>query len=64
MNRAQAGIIATLLEVATDGNWPRVSAEMISEERGYSPSEIVDAWSALEKEAGVHGTAPAISDFR
>ena len=56
----QAAILTTLLEVATDGNWPQVAAAI--QDRGYKPAEVVEAWDALCDIAG-QSTAVDVGDF-
>jgi len=61
MSPFQADIIASILEIATDGNWPRVANGML--EKGYTPTEIILAWGSLEDLAGVSGGCPCLEDF-
>lgn len=61
MNRQQAEIIVMILDSSTQGNWRDIADAM--EERGFKPQEIIDAWKAVEKLAGMRGTAPSLSDF-
>ena len=60
MNRQQAEIIVMILD-SIQGNWQDIADAL--EERGLKPQEIIDAWKALEKLAGMRGTAPSLSDF-
>jgi len=57
----QAATLMTLIECATDGNWPGTVAGL--EERGYPPYDVVDAWQKLEQMAGMSGTVPEEGDF-
>lgn len=61
MTLDQASIITTLLDIATQGNWPHVAAEI--QDRGYKPPEVISAWKALEELAGQSGAAPELTDF-
>lgn len=51
-----------ILDSSTQGNWQDIADAM--EARGFKPQEIISAWKALEKLAGMQGTAPSLSDFR
>ena len=61
MNREQAEIILMILDNSTQGNWQDIADAM--KDRGVKPKEIISAWKALEKLAGMMGTAPSLSDF-
>jgi len=61
LSRQEASIIAALLEAGTESNWPYVRDKVL--EIGYSPEEIIAAWSKLEEMAGLRGTAVGLDDF-
>lgn len=50
LTRDQADILCTLLDKATESNWPPVAEGML--EAGHEPKEIVEAATALCKLAG------------
>ena len=60
MNRQQAEIIVMILD-SIQGNWQDIADAL--KERGLKPQEIIDAWKAIEKLAGMKGTSPSLSDF-
>jgi uncharacterized protein Smg (DUF494 family) len=61
MNRQQAQIIVAILD-SIQGNWQDIADAL--DERGLDLQEIINAWKALEKLAGMRGTAPQLSDFQ
>ena len=61
MNRQQAQIIVMILD-SLKGNWQDIADTL--DERGLDPQEIISAWQAMEKMAGVKSTTPQLSDFR
>jgi hypothetical protein len=51
MSPVQAEIIAALIEIATDGNWPATRNGLL--DRGYTPDECVEAIEELCNIAGI-----------
>ena len=62
LSRTQASVLMDALDVATDSNWPTVS-DRLTNEKGWTPEEVVGAWKELEEMAGMSGTTPTIEDF-
>lgn len=61
MTPTQANILVSLIEAATDGNWPNVRRTLV-DDQGWTPREIVDAATALCKLAGMSPTI-SLEDF-
>ncbi len=51
LNDYEVGVVLDLLDVATEGNMPRVRSGMI-EERGYKPAHIIEVTDKLTKAVG------------
>lgn len=51
MDNQTASILATLLDYATEGNWPNVASRMV--EAGYTPDEVCAAAKVVTDAAGM-----------
>ena len=61
LTRTEAELLCHLLDVATESNWRQVVAGL--KQRDVPIAELVAAWKALEKLAGLRGTVPDVGDF-